>query len=107
MMSMLSIAKGTSVVIETIFENRFLHVGELVKMGANIKVEGRVAVIEGVKKLKGAKVEAKDLRGGAALVLAALAAEGVTEIDGACHIDRGYFEFEKNITSLGGKIKRV
>lgn len=107
MMSMLSIAKGTSVVIETIFENRFLHVGELVKMGANIKVEGRVAVVEGVKKLKGAKVEAKDLRGGAALVLAALAAEGVSEIEGAFHIDRGYFEFEKNIASLGGKIKRV
>lgn len=107
MMSMLSIAKGTSVVIETIFENRFLHVGELVKMGANIKVEGRVAVVEGVKKLKGAKVEAKDLRGGAALVLAALCAEGVTEIEGIFHIDRGYFEFEKNISSLGGKIKRV
>lgn len=107
MMSMLSIAKGTSVIIETIFENRFLHVGELVKMGANIKVEGRVAVVEGVKKLKGAKVEAKDLRGGAALVLAALCAEGVSEIEGASHVDRGYFEFEKNITSLGGKIKRV
>lgn len=107
MMSLLTVAKGTSMVIETIFENRFLHVGELLKMGANIKLEGRVAIVEGVKKLTSAKVEAKDLRGGAALVIAALMAEGTTEIEAIEHISRGYFELEKNILSLGGDIKKI
>jgi len=107
MMSMLTVAKGTSMVIETIFENRFLHVGELLKMGANIKLEGRVAIVEGVKRLTSAKLEAKDLRGGAALVIAALMADGTTEIEGIEHISRGYFELEKNILSLGGDIKRI
>ncbi|WP_039767241.1 UDP-N-acetylglucosamine 1-carboxyvinyltransferase [Caldicellulosiruptor sp. F32] len=107
MMSLLTVAKGTSMVIETIFENRFLHVGELLKMGANIKLEGRVAIVEGVKRLTSAKLEAKDLRGGAALVIAALMADGTTEIEGIEHISRGYFEFEKNILSLGGDIKRI
>ncbi|AZT89532.1 UDP-N-acetylglucosamine 1-carboxyvinyltransferase [Caldicellulosiruptor changbaiensis] len=107
MMSMLTIAKGTSTVVETIFENRFLHVGELLKMGANIKLEGRVAVVEGVKKLSSAKLEAKDLRGGAALVIAALMADGVSEIEGVQHIDRGYFELDRNVLRLGGDIKRI
>ena len=76
-------------------------------MGANIKLEGRVAIVEGVKRLTSAKLEAMDLRGGAALVIAALMADGTTEIEGIEHISRGYFEFEKNILSLGGDIKRI
>lgn len=107
MSAMLTVAKGTSMVIETIFENRFLHIGELIKMGANIKVEGRVAIIEGVRKLVGTKTKAKDLRGAAALAIAGLMADGITEIEDIEHIDRGYFEIEKNILSLGGDIKRV
>lgn len=107
MMSMLSIVKGISVVIEIIFENRFLYVGEFVKMGVNIKVEGRVVVVEGVKKFKGVKVEVKDLCGGVVFVLVVFVVEGVSEIEGVFYIDRGYFEFEKNIVSFGGKIKRV
>ena len=77
-------------VVETVFENRFLHVGELMRMGASIRIDGRTAVIQGVDRLMGTKVDAYDLRGGAALVLAALSAEGETQIDGAEHISRGY-----------------
>ena len=88
-------------VVETIFENRFLHVGELLRMGASIKVDGRTSVIEGVKRLTGAKVEARDLRGGAALVLAGLAADGETEISGAEHILRGYENFSEKLNKIG------
>ena len=88
-MAMAALADGTSVFTETIFENRFRHVDELVRMGADIKVEGRSAVVRGVKRLTGARVVAQELRGGAALVLAALAADGKSEIIGTEYIDRG------------------
>lgn len=106
-MACLCKAKGTSVIVETIFENRFKHAGELIRMGADIKVEGKVAVVQGVKKLYGAQVYATDLRGGAALVLAGLNAEGRTIIDDIKHIDRGYESIEKNLGLLGAKIVRV
>lgn len=100
-------AAGTSVVYENIFENRYRAAGELVKMGADIRVEGKVAVIEGKSKLWGAKTVAADLRAGAALVLAALAADGTSEISNVNYIDRGYEPIENNLSALGGKIKRV
>jgi len=107
MMSVLTLAKGTSIITETIFENRFKHVEELRRMGADIKVDGRVAVIKGVEKLMGTSVNARDLRGGAALVLAGLAAEHITEIHGIHHMDRGYEKFEEKLSVLGADIKRV
>ena len=91
---------------ENIFENRFQHVDELIRMGADIKVAGRSAVIRGVKNLYGANVVARELRGGAALVIAALAAEGRSEIGGIEYIDRGYEAFEKQLSSCGGIIRR-
>ncbi|MDR3590089.1 MAG: UDP-N-acetylglucosamine 1-carboxyvinyltransferase [Negativicutes bacterium] len=106
MLAMLTVAKGTSIITETIFENRFKHVDELTRMGAKIKVEGRTAIIRGVPKLTGAIVAALDLRAGAALVLAALAAEGVSEIEHVFHIDRGYEGLERRLQSLGAKIER-
>lgn len=106
-MAMTAVADGTSVFVENIFENRYKHVGELMRLGANIKVEGRVAVIEGVKQLSGAAVEAADLRGAAALVVAGLAAEGVTEIAGLKHLDRGYEAIENSLTALGAAVKRI
>lgn len=106
-MSVATLARGTSVFTETIFENRFQHVDELVRMGADIKVEGRSAVVRGVKKLYGANLVARELRGGAALVVAALAAEGHSEISGTEYIDRGYEEIEKQISNCGGMIKRM
>lgn len=105
-MSLLSVAKGTSVVIETVFENRFMHVGELKRMGANIKIEGRSAVVQGVNQLQGAQVKATDLRAGAALILAGLVAEDKTEISDIYHIDRGYVEIEEKLKKLGAKITR-
>ncbi len=99
--------EGTSVFIETIFENRFRHAGELTRLGASIRTEGRVAVIEGVKQLSGAKVRSCELRGGAALVTAALSAEGVSEVSGLCYIDRGYESIEGSLRSVGADIKRV
>ena len=105
-MALFTIAEGTGVFVENIFENRFQHVEELVRMGADIKVDGRVAVITGVDKLSGAKVEAKELRGGAALVVAGLAAEGETVIDNIKYIDRGYENIEKNLSICGANIKR-
>ncbi len=92
LMALLSIAKGTSIITETVFENRFKHAEELIRMGANIKTFGRVAVMKGVKELTGAKTAAKDLRGGAALVLAGLAAKGETTIENIYHIKRGGYE---------------
>lgn len=103
----LTIAKGTSIITETIFENRFKHVDELGRMGAKIKVEGRTAIIRGVPKLSGAIIAAQDLRAGAALVLAALAAEGVSEVEHVYHIDRGYEALEKRLRDLGASITRV
>ncbi|MGB9809666.1 MAG: UDP-N-acetylglucosamine 1-carboxyvinyltransferase, partial [Caldanaerobacter sp.] len=105
--SALSIAEGTSIVTETIFDNRFKYTEELVRMGADIKVEGRVAVVKGVEKLMGAKVVAKDLRGGAALIIAGLGAEGTTVVEGAEHIDRGYENIEKALRGLGADIVRI
>lgn len=104
--SLMSVVDGTSIIIETIFENRFMHVGELKRMGAHIKIEGRSEVIEGTKKLMGAQVKATDLRAGAGLVIAGLAAEGETVISDAHHIDRGYEKFEEKLYGLGANIKR-
>ncbi len=98
---------GTGIVNETVFENRFMYVGELIKMGANITVEGKLAVVRGVEGLAGAEVNATDLRAGAALIISALAAEGTTEIGNIHYIDRGYEEIEKKLSALGCKIKRV
>ncbi len=107
MTSLMSVACGTSMVIETIFENRFMHVCELKRMGANIKIEGRSAIIEGCSKLTGAQVKATDLRAGAALILAGLAAEGTTEITDIEHIDRGYIRVDEKLSGLGAQIRRV
>jgi UDP-N-acetylglucosamine 1-carboxyvinyltransferase len=106
-MAVLCKAKGTTIFVENIFENRYKHVGALQRMGADIKVEGKVAVVEGVPILYGAKIEASDLRGGAGLVTAALSAEGTTEISGVHYIDRGYENIETVLSSLGADIARI
>ena len=106
-MALLATVEGTSVIVETVFENRFMHVDELRRMGADIRMEGRVAVIQGKKRLTGAAVEATDLRAGAALVLAGLAAEGETVVKKPFHIDRGYENFEGKLKSLGAEIERI
>ena len=98
---------GTSLIIETIFENRFMHAAELCRMGANIKITGRTAVVEGVQKLSSAKVRATDLRAGAALIIAGLSAEGETVIEDEGHIDRGYDNIEKKLAKLGARIERA
>ncbi|NLK43752.1 MAG: UDP-N-acetylglucosamine 1-carboxyvinyltransferase [Tissierellia bacterium] len=105
-MTLMSLCKGTSVVIETVFENRFMHVDELKRMGADIKIDGRSAIIQGVDNLTSAPVKASDLRAGAALVLAGLVADGVTEIDNIYHIDRGYDGIEEKLSKLGAIIYR-
>lgn len=105
-MALLSTIRGTSVIVETIFENRFMHVQELRRMGADIKVEGRVAIIKGKSRLEGASVEATDLRAGAALILAGLVAEGETQIHRIDHIDRGYDKIHTKLQSLGADITR-
>jgi UDP-N-acetylglucosamine 1-carboxyvinyltransferase len=107
MATLLAIAEGTSVVEETIYEGRSGHVSELNRMGASISVEGRIALVTGVKSLKGATVEASDLRAGAALVLAGLVAQGETVVKNVHFIDRGYEAFEDTLRSLGAKIERV
>lgn len=107
MMALLLTADGTGIVTETVFENRFMHVEQLVNMNASIKVDGRAAVITGGNRLRGAKVCATDLRAGAALILAALAAEGETEITGIHHIDRGYVDIANKLRLLGADIQRV
>lgn len=107
MMALLSLAEGTSIITETIFENRFKHVGEMRRMGADVKVEGQSAIVKGVEKLSGAYIEASDLRAGAALVLAALAAEDGTVIENVAHIDRGYERLEVKYNALGARIIRV
>ena len=105
--AMLTKARGTSVIIETIFENRFKYIGELVRLGAKIRTDGRMAVVEGVPVLHGAKVKTSDLRGGAALIVAGLAAEGETLISEIRHIERGYECPERVLSALSGKIKRI
>ena len=105
-MAALTKAKGTTVFVETMFENRYRHTQELVRMGADIRVEGRVAVVCGVSKLHGASLEAADLRGGAALVVAALGAEGESRIGGLHHIDRGYADLTERLAAMGGSIHR-
>jgi UDP-N-acetylglucosamine 1-carboxyvinyltransferase len=106
-MALSCMAKGTSVITETVFENRFVHTGDLIRMGADIKVEGHSTIIKGVKKLSAAPVMASDLRGGAALVLAGLVAEGTTELSRMYHLDRGYVKLEEKLNSLGADIKRM
>ena len=106
MMSACSLADGTTVVIETIFESRYRHVPELCRFGADILVDGRIAVIKGVPRLQAASVEASDLRGGAALVIAALAAQGESTVRGVRHMDRGYEAFERQLCQLGAHIRR-
>ena len=106
-MALSCVARGTSVITETVFEKRFTHIGDLIRMGADIKVEGHSAIIKGVKKLSAAPVMASDLRGGAALVIAGLVAEGTTELSRIYHLDRGYVKLEEKLNSLGADIKRV
>ncbi len=106
-MAMLTIANGTSVVTETVFENRFMHVDELRRMGARIKIDGRTSVVEGQERLTGCQVKATDLRAGAAIVLAALVAEGETQVGYIHHIDRGYDNLVQKLVSLGADIRRV
>ena len=106
LMSALIKADGTSVFEENIFDCRYRHTDALIKMGADIQVMGKIAVIRGVKKLHGADIEATDLRGGAAMAVAALSAEGTTHLGNISHIDRGYEKFENIVSSLGGRIQR-
>ena len=105
-MALMSVAEGSSVISETVFENRFMHVDELKRMGASIRVDGRIAMLDGVKKLTGCPVTATDLRAGAALVLAGLAAEGQTEIGSVYHIDRGSDRIVDKLRGLGAEISR-
>jgi UDP-N-acetylglucosamine 1-carboxyvinyltransferase len=106
-MVLMSLAKGLSVISETIFENRFIHVSELRRMGANIHIQGDTAILQGVENLNGAQLMATDLRASASLILAGLAAEGVTEVSRVYHLDRGYEGLDKKLASLGADIKRV
>jgi UDP-N-acetylglucosamine 1-carboxyvinyltransferase len=100
-------AEGTSVVTENIFENRFMHAQELARMGANIRLEGRQAIVAGPGSLSGAQVIASDLRASASLVLAGLAAQGETVIDRVYHIDRGYEAIEAKLAGVGARIRRI
>ncbi len=106
-MALLAVSEGTGVVTETVFENRLIHVAELKRLGAEIQVDGRTAMISGKRMLYGAPVTATDLRGGAALVLAGLAAGGATEVRGVEHIDRGYDGLDVNLRRLGASIRRI
>ena len=103
----LALCKGTSMITESIFENRFKYLDELARMGACVKVEGNSASIEGVEKLSGARVSAPDLRAGAALCIAGLAADGITIVDDIVYIQRGYERFEEKLRGLGAVIERV
>lgn len=107
MMAFMTRSNGTSVITETVFENRFMHVAELKRMGADVKIEGHSAIVRGVKHLTGAKVKATDLRAGAALVVAGLMAEGQTEISCIHHVDRGYENIVGKLQALGANIRRV
>ena len=103
----LALAEGTSIVTESIFENRFKYVDELSRMGSTIKVEGNTAIIDGVERFTGARVSAPDLRAGAALVIAGLAAEGITTVDDIIYIQRGYEDFVGKLRGLGADIEKV
>jgi UDP-N-acetylglucosamine 1-carboxyvinyltransferase len=105
-MALMTIADGTSLITENIFENRFMHVAEMRRMGADISVEGATAKVKGVRRLEGAPVMATDLRASASLVVAALAARGTTVIDRVYHLDRGYEHIEEKLMTLGAKIRR-
>ncbi|MBU2252601.1 MAG: UDP-N-acetylglucosamine 1-carboxyvinyltransferase [Proteobacteria bacterium] len=106
-MALMAVAKGRSVIAETVFENRFMHVGEMIRMGADIVIQGKSALVRGVSKLHGAPVMATDLRASASLILAGLAAEGTTVLSRVYHIDRGYQQIEKKLSALGADIRRV
>jgi UDP-N-acetylglucosamine 1-carboxyvinyltransferase len=106
-MALMTQAEGTSTVVETIFENRFMHASELVRMGADIQISGNTAVVKGKTKLMGAPILASDLRASASLVLAGLAAEGETLIDRVYHIDRGYETIVKKLCGIGADIERI
>jgi UDP-N-acetylglucosamine 1-carboxyvinyltransferase len=106
-MACLSVASGASRVVETIFENRFMHVQELTRMGAEIHVDGHTAMVKGVEKLSGAEVMATDLRASASLVLAGLRAEGTTTVHRVYHLDRGYEALERKLAKLGARVRRV
>jgi UDP-N-acetylglucosamine 1-carboxyvinyltransferase len=106
-MVLLSLARGTSVISEAIFENRFMHAAELRRMGADIRIEGNRAVVKGRERLAGAEVMATDLRASASLILAGLAAEGETTVNRVYHIDRGYERIEAKLSGLGARIERV
>jgi len=106
MMSYLTLAEGISTVTEKVFPERFIHVGELNRLGASITLDGAKAIIRGVDKLTGAQTMASDLRASAAIVLAGLAAEGETEVSRIYHLDRGYEKFEEKLRALGARIKR-
>ncbi|RZA31652.1 MAG: UDP-N-acetylglucosamine 1-carboxyvinyltransferase, partial [Lysobacteraceae bacterium] len=106
-MALNCIADGVGVINETIFENRFMHVNELLRLGADIRVEGHTAIVRGAGKLSGAPVMATDLRASASLILAGLVAEGDTTIDRIYHLDRGYENIEEKLSALGAKIRRI
>ena len=106
-MAVMAVSNGTSVITENIFENRFMHAPELIRMGANIKLKGNLAIVNGVKRLKGAEVMATDLRASVSLVLAGLVAEGTTNINRIYHIDRGYQDIVKKLKFCGANISRI
>ncbi len=106
-MALNAVAEGTSVIVETIFENRYMHVQELRRMGADISIDGHTAIVRGVPRLSGATVMATDLRASASLVIAGLAAEGETLVDRIYHLDRGYDQMEVKLRALGANIQRV
>jgi len=106
-MALNTIAEGTSVIVETIFENRYMHVQELLRLGANIDIDGHTAVVRGVQKLSGATVMATDLRASASLVIAGLAAEGETLVERIYHLDRGYERMEHKLRAIGANIERI
>ena len=107
LMSVASVGDGMTVFVENMFESRYSHVSELCRLGADIRVEGRVAVVDGVKRLLSAHVHARDLRGAAALVVAALCARGKSEVEGIEYLERGYEDFELVLSSLGAEVKKV
>jgi UDP-N-acetylglucosamine 1-carboxyvinyltransferase len=106
-MALMSVAKGASVITETIFEDRFIHVGELKRLGADITISGNQAVVRGPRHLSGAPVMATDLRASASLIIAGLAAQGTTEVHRIYHLDRGYAKLTEKLSALGARIQRV
>jgi UDP-N-acetylglucosamine 1-carboxyvinyltransferase len=107
LMALNTLAEGTAVIVENIFENRYMHVQELMRMGADIEIDGHTAVVKGVEKLLGATVMATDLRASASLVIAGLAAEGQTTVERIYHLDRGYERMEEKLRALGADVQRL